>query len=59
MGISFTHGLTNNVIMFLTSFLLETEGTLRSDKGNASENATEKLNSRPNANYFSSELSSL
>ena len=59
MGVSFTHGLTNNVIMFLTFFLLETEGTLRSDNGNTSKNATEKLNLGPNSNYFSSKLSSL
>ena len=38
---------------------LETEGTLRSDNGNTSKNATEKLNSGPNSNYFSSKLSSL
>ena len=54
MGVLFTHGLTNNVIMFLTFFLRETEGTLRSDNGNTSKNATEKLNSGPNSNYFSS-----
>ena len=59
MGVLFTHGLTNNVIMFLTFFLRETEGTLRSDNGNTSKNATEKLNSGPNSNYFSSKLSSL
>ena len=59
MGVLFTHGLTNNVIMFLTFFLRETEGTLRSDNGNTSKNTTEKLNSGPNSNYFSSKLSSL
>ena len=59
MGVLFTDGLTNNVIMFLTFFLRETEGTLRSDNGNTSKNTTEKLNSGPNSNYFSSKLSSL